>query len=545
MEGKNRMIKAIIADDEIRVCQLIKNLIDWDEIEIEIVGEADNGITAYDLICNKNPDIVITDIRMPGLDGLDLIKKVRETKPKTSFIIISGHKHFEYAQNAVKYGVEEYLLKPINKEELTNILIKLRDRLLENSERLEDEKKIKNQLASSTDKLRKQFLANVMVGSDVFIIEDLEKINTEYQFSFKSGCFQAIALKLDKRNNENIDEKHLNIVLDKVAEKIKSSLEEQYFELEIVIIKGRIVCLINYSTTSIEKIKKNIKQVYEDIKNYLDIYDYFHITIGIGSIEQDIYSAHKSMKTAFASINCRVVLGIDKIIDISCYDCKKLNLVDYLTSEKETKFINFLKIFDKEGVKSWIEDIFNVVIGKTKDYPVLIIYLYNKIIDMFFDTMKVIDINYENEEILKSKIYMVIDSCKYAKEISEKLIIFMIEILDLYVNFKRMQDNKPIRIAKEYISLNYKETVSLEDIANLVHLNPVYFSVIFKKEVGVNFSDYLINFRLKIAKELLKEVGYNLSEIADLVGYKDSKYFSKLFTKVVGIKPTEYRKLYS
>jgi len=210
MEGKNMMIKAIIADDEIRVCQLIKNLINWDVIGIEIVGEADNGITAYDLICNKNPDIVITDIRMPGLDGLALIKKVRETKPKTSFIIISGHKHFEYAQNAVKYGVEEYLLKPINKEELTNILIKLRDRLLENSERLEDDKKIKTQLASSTDKLRKQLLANVMVDSDVLIIEDLEKINTEYQFSFKSGCFQAIALKLDKRNNENIDEKHLN-----------------------------------------------------------------------------------------------------------------------------------------------------------------------------------------------------------------------------------------------------------------------------------------------------------------------------------------------
>jgi len=539
------MIKAIIADDEIRVCQLIKNLIDWDEIGIEIVGEADNGISAYDLICNKNPDIVITDIRMPGLDGLALIKKTREIKPKTSFIIISGHKQFEYAQNAVKYGVEEYLLKPINKEELTNILIKLRDRLLESSERLEDDKKIKNQLANSIDKLRKQFLTNMVYDSDSFITGDLGKINTEYQFSFKSGCFQAIVFKLDKNNNENIEERHLNIVLDKISEKIINTFEAGCFELEIVKIKGRIVCFINYKTMNIEKIKKSIKEVYEDVKSYLDIYDYFHITMGIGSIEEDIYLAHKSMETALISINCRVVMGIDRIIDISNCDYKKLNLAQFLTSEKETLFMNLLEVFDKEGIKKWMDEIFNVVIWKAKDYPELIINLYNKIIHLFFNKMKLMDVHNENEEILKSKIYMEIDNCKYVKEISGKLLDFMNEVLQSYSNSKRLRDNKPIRIAKEYIRLNYKGAVTLESIANLVHLNPVYFSVIFKKEVGVNFSDYLINFRLDIAKELLKEGNYNLSEISDLVGYKDSKYFSKLFRKVVGIKPTEYRKLYS
>ncbi|QCX33184.1 helix-turn-helix transcriptional regulator [Caloramator sp. E03] len=115
----------------------------------------------------------------------------------------------------------------------------------------------------------------------------------------------------------------------------------------------------------------------------------------------------------------------------------------------------------------------------------------------------------------------------------------------MHLQYKKAQENKPIRVAKQYISKNYKKDITLEDIANEVHLNPVYFSVMFKKEVGMNFSEYLINYRIDIAKELLKNKNYNICQIADMVGYKDSKYFSKLFTKVVGIKPLEYRKLYS
>lgn len=119
------MLKVLIADDEIKVCQLILHLIDWKAIGLEVAGIVNNGKSAYQFICEKSPDIVITDIRMPNYDGIELIRRSKEQFPDIYFIIISGYSQFEYAHNAIKYGVEDYLLKPLKKKELQSTLNKI------------------------------------------------------------------------------------------------------------------------------------------------------------------------------------------------------------------------------------------------------------------------------------------------------------------------------------------------------------------------------------------------------------------------------------
>ena len=129
-------MKVIIADDEVKVCQLIEHLVDWESLGMEVVSVAHNGIEAVEAVGKYHPDIVITDIRMPGCNGLDLIKETKELLPQVEFIIISGYRHFEYAQTAIRFGVRDYLLKPIKKDELNATLKRMRDAYLERNERL-------------------------------------------------------------------------------------------------------------------------------------------------------------------------------------------------------------------------------------------------------------------------------------------------------------------------------------------------------------------------------------------------------------------------
>lgn len=536
-------MKVVIADDEIRICKLIEKLIDWDGLGIKIIGQVSNGIDAFNIIISEKPDIVITDIRMPGLDGLELIKKVREADIKTSFIIISGYKQFEYAQNAVRYGVEDYLLKPINRDELYNIIVKLRNRYIENTEKVEDEEKLKIRLANSIEKLRKQFLATLLNNYDKFSSMSLDQINKEYQFEFAEGCFQIIAFKLDKKNLGNIHDNYEELILDKLSSMVKNGLNDSCKEIELIKWNSRVVCLLNYTHEVASIMINYYKRVFEKLQNYLEISEYFHVTMGIGSVENNFNNIGQSINTALNCIKCRVVLGMDRIIDLSKYSFTSINIQDVITSEKEKEFMHFIEGFDKDGLKEWIYDVFNKITIKLQKDPLLLFKACSRIVNIFFATMKMLNI--ESEEFTSDKILKKIDECRNPKEIQQYIFEFINEYVDVFIWSKKMQENKPIRLAKQYVMENYMNSISLEDVADIVHLNPIYFSVMFKKEVGINFVDFLINYRLEIAKKLLKEDKYNISQVAYMVGYKDAKYFSKLFAKVVGIKPSEYKKLYS
>lgn len=195
------MLKIIIADDEDKICQLIYKLVDWKSIQMEVVGIAHNGIEAFDLVKIHNPDIAITDIRMPGLDGLEFIEKAKEVNPNLEFIIISGYQQFEYAQKAIKYGVSDYLLKPIKKDELVGTLTTMKDHYLVKAEQLSNEERMKLSLKNNMVKLRNSFF-NEILFKRIKRMNDIsiDKINQEYQFHLKKGCFQILTLKLDGMN---------------------------------------------------------------------------------------------------------------------------------------------------------------------------------------------------------------------------------------------------------------------------------------------------------------------------------------------------------
>ena len=156
------MLKVLIADDEKKVCQLIEKLVDWEALDMQVTAVAENGIEALEKIKEYSPDIALTDIRMPGYDGLELVRLGKEHNPKMEFVIISGYRHFEYAQSAIRYGVNAYLLKPIKKEELNETLRKLGEQLREKTDQLSYAEKVQLTLKSDKETLRQTFLSGIV-----------------------------------------------------------------------------------------------------------------------------------------------------------------------------------------------------------------------------------------------------------------------------------------------------------------------------------------------------------------------------------------------
>jgi len=238
-------------------------------------------------------------------------------------------------------------------------------------------------------------------------------------------------------------------------------------------------------------------------------------------------------------------MGVNRMIEADKLNFEKSSVSDFITSEKILKLENMIAALNYNAFGNWLEEIFENF-RKTKGIdPVVIYKSCEKIFDIVTNSLISVGVKPEEAAAFRNQLTELIENARSLKELQDLIYRFIVNLLETLMNEKHMQQIRPIRLAMDYISQNYAKTLGLEEVSEKVFLNPAYFSTIFKKETGLNFIDYLINCRLEAAREMLKNSSAPISEIAEKVGYTDTKYFSKLFSKVVGIKPSEYRKLYS
>lgn len=540
------MITTVIVDDELWVCQLIKRIVNWEELNFSIVGEAYDGNEALELIKTKKPELVITDIRMPGIDGITLIKNVKELGLETGFIIISGYSDFEYAKGALKYGALGYLLKPIDRKELTDLLMSVRTEMFKNREKVVEEKLVKGKLARSLNQLQKQFFTNFLLSDSTDAEKiDIEMLNREYESKFRQGCFQTVIYKIDYKSIGKVDEASEKEALDDIQEAVLSEIEPYCFDVVTVRLKNQLVCILNYQSGKENTIQNSIRATFEKVRAGSHLMRDFDLTVGIGSHEADFCLLPFSYKWANNSIKARVSLGVNKILDISKHTFSTVELKELFPIDKEMKLSHLLEMSDNNASLEIIGEILGVFKEKADINPCLIFDVSLEIAEVFFKVMRRLDIGIEKEYISKSKVYSDIGECKSIAYILDYFKKLLDGARSFYNNLKQNQNRKAIEMVKAYICDHYKEEVNLNDAASLVFLNPKYLGELFKKETGINFSDYVINYRLDVAKELLKDVKYRTNEVAEMVGYKDAKHFSKLFKKIVGVNPAEYKKMFA
>lgn len=532
--------RVLVVDDEFRIGQLIRKLINWNELFLECIDVLDNGETAYETILEKHPNIVITDIRMPKINGLELVKMTKDVREDIKFIIISGYKEFEYAHKALQYGVNHYLLKPINEVELNDVLKIVIGELSENNEFFLQQEEMKKTVNQSNHIIRRDLLNQIMETNQLTSLWEVEQ---KYNVRLNAPLYRGIDIKLDYCNLEKTDVKQDRITLDKVLSIVEQRLQGQVNEELICEKPGlHIYCLFNYEMGKAKEIKGMINAILSEIQDYLLGFEQYVVTIGVGMEKDEFAHIGLSITEAEQASGNRIKRGVGRLIyaeDIEGIVGKKP--MSYLEPYKDA-FLSAVETYSQEHLILAINKIFNPFqLMEDLDYSVCY-SVAGGLVKLFFEK---IGLQSKEGNELRERLLAAVHQCYSIKNLKSLLKQRLCEYLENCRKLLETESVRPIKRAREYIEEFYAGKITLENVAEIVDLNPVYFSVLFKKEMGMNFSAYLIQVRMQQAKQMLVKGNETIAAISEHVGYKDARYFSQTFARTVGVKPALYRKLHT
>ena len=535
------MLKVFLVEDEVVMRNGIKNTIPWEKEGFEFVGEASDGELAYPLIKKEKPDILITDIKMPFMDGLELSRIVKKELPQIKIIILSGYNDFDYAKSAISIGVTDYLLKPIGSAKLLEAIRKVADIIeteRENERILERyRKEMEENIQQEKHKLWSGLASNRLSTAEL-----LEK-GHQLGIDFTASAYQVVLFKL-------IQEEDVSGCLRDYVEAAQE-IERFAEDWENVITFDRSpdgwAFLIKGSSreevnTILEYGKKKLVHV---ISHYPEM-EYFG---GIGTSVNRLGDVRSSYLEAAKAFSGRFFIGMNKILraedlpNIHAASGEKIDVSVLRSKKSEQELIEkFLKSGTQEEIKSFLDEYFRNV--GTQNYQSLL-YRQYVMMDLFFivsDFLKALDIGMEEMPEECQDINEIVRNTTSPEDMKKQLERLFEEAMELRDGHSMKKYSALLEEAKAFIQENYqKEGMSLQTVAARVNISPSYFSAIFSSEMGQTFIEYLTSVRLDRAKELLMCSSMRTAEIGYEVGYKDSHYFSYIFKKVVGCSPKEYK----
>jgi len=524
-------MKVIIADDEMHICTLINHLIDWDSLGLTLLGIFGNGIDVLKQFEKEPADILICDIEMPGMSGLELIKNVTENYPACKCIIISGFRNFEYARTAMQYGITNYLLKPIDEEELNKTLKSV----------ISSSKEVRN----ITSAVREQSIRHGLL--DVLLLrvnkDDINAINEKYNYRLHEGLFRmfkVVFTGIDIRSD--IMPKIFSIF----SEIIKPKLMDFCYEAEIFRLSSSSeLVFINYNANSEKFMKPMIDRIFRETITELMAKTQCKFFIGVGMPVNHISHVNISYQSAKYAV-CKRMSAKDKLIYYIDYDEFKAfqeEKID-LTPDNRQKLLNIIENIDLQGISKWLDDSFKENERVFCQNPYLIFEFSNKIVNLFILAMDNLEVPVNESDEFMQRISILFDNCISKSAFKERLKNILITEMNNRLSQKKKNMSVYVQQAKNYIDKHYAENITLEHIAEKLYINPVYLSTVFKNETRMNFSKYLTFVRIEKAKEMLRNSEMNLKQVAHSVGYNSTHYFTNRFKSVTGIRPLEYRRLH-
>lgn len=531
----------ILVDDEEEVRKSIIKQIDWESAGFQVVGDAENGEDALEKIEVLEPDVVLTDIRMPYMDGLTLAEKIRQRYPSTKVVIFSGYDDFEYAQKAIKLNVTEYILKPVNVEELTSILKRIKSNLDEEIEEKRNVSRLRENYRKSLPIIREQFF-NDMVHRR--LADDLiESKLREYDIPI-TGARKWIIAAIDVEKSDDRSKKTLSLheeeelipisVMQIVREKLKSycrfSLFQSTAEAGMVV----IAALDDDNTTT--GLIDVLGDICKETKRILEV----PVTIGIGHSVTGLSKIAGSYQSAVEALGCKAVVGSGITIYINDMEPVGSGKLEFDNSD-ESDFISAVKFGPDEKIEAVMVRISGKLESARVHYRQQQVYVFG-VLNTVIQMIQQYDLNLE--EILGGELeYLsVIDKLQKREEFGEWLLKTARKMNQAINQERDMTTRQVIQQAKQYIMDNYQNPdLSVEMICRHLHMSPAYFSTMFKKETGQAYIAYLTEIRLNKAVELLNKTDDKTYVIASKVGYQEQNYFSYVFKKKFGVSPTKFR----
>lgn len=528
------MYKILLVDDEAGVREGIRRRIAWEEHGFDCVGDCENGFEALEAAERLMPDVVLTDINMPFMDGLELTRRLAERCPHAKVIILTGYDDFDYAQQAVKLKVMDFILKPITSSELTAVLQKVRGELDAEKLRREDLDLLKRQLHESLPLLKERFLER-LASADIGQREAEERL-AYFGLPLAGPEFLVFAADVDRfaESHAETDHELLRFAVYNIMQEIAGQ------EAGAAVFRTReekIVCIL--SGEGGDPLLDRAQQLAEEIRRAVESYLRFTVTLGIGRPEAGLKGIRPSGRSALAALDYRFMLGGNRVISIMDMEGRRES-GEALPSAWEKELLVGVKTGTREEVRKAITNIVSHL--KTSNLPISQCYL--RIQKILISLMHALDELGGDAEPFGERANPLTDiyAFKTLEEIEGWLHDTCLRAIGRIAEARNDLAESQIGRAEAYIKENYQQQeLTLKTICQEVHMSSSYFSALFKQQTGRTFVEYLTATRLEKAKELLKFTDLKTYEIAARTGYADPHYFSVLFKKTTGETPSEYR----
>lgn len=535
-------IKVFLVEDEMVIRRGIKNSIDWEKEGYIFCGEASDGELAYPMIIKEKPDILITDIRMPFMDGLELCKLVKKELPNIKILILSGYDEFDYAKEAIRLGVTEYLLKPISSGKLLEALNGVSESIRREKEDKDLVRKYMEEMRENTEHEKQKFFEQMIAGN--LLMADALETGKKYEMNLSAGMYNLLLFRFtlgeeNRKSGELLGE--AEYAIEKLTERL-----EYVFEFQRGVEGWAFLLMADNEEQMSERVKELSKVLEEIMKNYSTI-AYFG---GIGQPVARLRELEESFREAERALAARFTMELNRIISVE--DIRMAQNVDTLDDIEITSFgeiektRTMLEKFLNNGAEDEIDEFVDVYINELPEENLKSVLMRQYIImDAYIVMMSFCEkiegiegeMQAQSEELKNS-----MKTIQTLEEIKNYIRMLLKKIIGVRDTISGRRYSDIIEIAKDQIRKTYmSDEISLNTIAAEVGMSPSYFSSIFSKEMGKTFVEYLTEIRMDRAKELLMCSSMKTSEIGYEVGYKDPHYFSYIFKKTQNCTPKEFR----
>lgn len=530
------MYKLLIADDEPWLRKRLMLTIDWKSMGVTELFEAKDGAEALTIAIKNEPDIIITDIEMPELSGIDLMQTLNESALFPQIILISGYNEFEYAQSAVKFGAIDYILKPVGEEELKRTVTKCIATLEQNRYN----KEISDLITSSSNLLREKVYIDLLQGKlDFNKIPELRL--KELGISFPTSLAMCIIAHSHPANHtlsENaVEETLVNFSINKI---IKDLLKLQFSEtLDFWV--DDVNMYIVFSNLEPDEFCSNVLDMMGTAAKQIKKQHSIRIAFGTGSIANSLSELQNSYEKARYNINiCHSKTDARSAAD----EYTKRNDFQLVYEEYNLKsLIASLKNGDNNEASRLLTELISEFLNQSKGTPsslqIKLMYI-NVLNSLFKGCLPFLPIS---EDIIKVCVDYVDESATFhtTEKMHSQLQSLLSILIEQYRSFFGCKRHWLIDKIIDYINENYASSLTMRDVAETFYLNPSYFCKLFKEETNITFTNYLMSIRVEKAKVLMKDSSLKIYDIASAVGYTNVQYFSTVFKEIEGITPSQFR----
>jgi two-component system, response regulator YesN len=523
------MIRTLIVDDDVEMLQGLTNIINWEDYGFSIVGRAINGFEALNIISDIMPDVVITDITMPVMNGLELIREAKKFNPNIKSIIISCHEEFNYAREAIRLEADEYIIKyTLTEEGLINVLNELKIKIDNECVQRENLSKANRELNINKYVILEKFYNDIMENN----IPNKEEINNRSSLSnitLPSGNFRLISFFVDNPDEvmEHSPIKEYSLfkfcILNIIEETIKGTEHMNVFSYD-----KSAFALLYWDNSDEVLIKQKIISMIKDIQYNIKLILIFKMSVCFSSVYKDVLNLKRATDETEALRMMYFYQGSGEII-MSGREFKNKDS-NVLYKEFGPEFRGALCIQKRSELVECLNKIFTRIVADDYSPNSIRTLLRRLIVDM--------EAALDKYEVSMEVFQIKGDTFIMYRKIVEDALEYMLEKLSESRNITIRSEIKKV---VEYIETHINEEISCENMAGYINMNSNYFSRLFKNEIGMSFSDYTVNRRMNVATELLNNSNYSIEEITKAIGIDSISYFYRAYKKITGKTPGDVR----